>query len=655
MSKRDALRCRMVGFTMVWVLTVGLSTTFAQQITQTFTTDADFDQGMLMNVNHGVPNTDQLQLNDVILASFPFINVAASARGTVVRIDVNTGEVLGEYRSAPLGMGTNPSRTTVDLCGNVWCGNRDEVSSGQGSVVKIGLVIGGTRVDANGVPDATGEYLAPPFDYNTCIDRDGDGLIKTSMGLGDIRSWTSGLDPDDECILLYVRTPGVNVRHVSVDANNDVWVAGYPFSPTVFTHLDGDTGASIGTFAPPGCGGYGGFIDGNGILWSASISQNCLLRFDIAAGTGTSIPVGSSYGLGGDNAGNIWNARFSQNTITKLDASGNLIFTVPTGGNSSRGVAITPSDDNVWVANSGSATVTRLAPDGTLRTTIPVGVTPTGVAVDSNGLVWVANLSSSDVRRIDPNGGGNGLGAVDMTVNLNSGGLANAGPYNYSDMTGSVVGGLTSPMGSWCTVYDGGQDDIDWNSISWNALVPAASGFGVKVRSSNDVLQLPALDFIDVGNATDPPVAGRYIEICVDMARSPDGMTPVLFDLTIQGAPPECFLIASPIPNFEVVSGHGDVVLVHLDGPKWAVTLDSVPSFTIPDHPALIGRRVYFQVAMWNPVFDPADPLKLSNGLEVTLGGGALPFGPSSGMSLWLTGSSALGGTMTPAFSIAGL
>ena len=26
----------------------------------------------------------------------------------------------------------------------------------------------------------------PPFDYNTCVDRDGDGLIKTSMGLANV-------------------------------------------------------------------------------------------------------------------------------------------------------------------------------------------------------------------------------------------------------------------------------------------------------------------------------------------------------------------------------------------------------------------------------------------------------------------------------------
>ncbi len=91
----------------------------------TYTTDADFDQGTLINVNHDAPNNDQLQLNDSGEA-FSFIWVAASRRGTIVKIDTETGAILGEYQSAPNGRARNPSRTTVDANGNVWAGNRDE-------------------------------------------------------------------------------------------------------------------------------------------------------------------------------------------------------------------------------------------------------------------------------------------------------------------------------------------------------------------------------------------------------------------------------------------------------------------------------------------------------------------------------------------------
>ena len=90
-----------------------------------YTSDADFDQGTLVSVNHDAPYNDQLQLDSPI-EPFPFINVAASGRGTVVRANTETGEIVGEYRTAPEGRGLNPSRTTVDLFGNVWTANRQE-------------------------------------------------------------------------------------------------------------------------------------------------------------------------------------------------------------------------------------------------------------------------------------------------------------------------------------------------------------------------------------------------------------------------------------------------------------------------------------------------------------------------------------------------
>ena len=157
----------------------------------TYTLDADFEGGTLLNVNHD-PNHDQLQLNQVAVP-FPFVNIAVSNRGTVARIDVNTGAVLGEYSTNPDGGGVstfpNPSRTTVDQLGNVWVANRNDHfgSPLKGSVARIGLVIGGTRVNSDGTGNPVGDYLAPSFQYNTCLDRDNDGLIKTSRGLTDIR------------------------------------------------------------------------------------------------------------------------------------------------------------------------------------------------------------------------------------------------------------------------------------------------------------------------------------------------------------------------------------------------------------------------------------------------------------------------------------
>ncbi len=128
-----------------------------------YTVDADFDLGLLINVNHNTPNNDQLQLNYKV-TPLPFIWIALSGRGTIAKVNTETGAILGEYRSAPDGRGRNPSRTTVDLNGNVWVGNRDEATGGKGSVVHVGLK-----------------------ENSQCVDRNGNGVIDTSTGLGDVQ------------------------------------------------------------------------------------------------------------------------------------------------------------------------------------------------------------------------------------------------------------------------------------------------------------------------------------------------------------------------------------------------------------------------------------------------------------------------------------
>ena len=85
---------------------------------------------------------------------FNFIWIAVSGRGTIVKVDTITGDILGEYRSGPssLILG-NPSRTTVDSDGSLWVANRDH---NPGTVLHIGLE-----------------------ENNQCEDRNGNGIIET--------------------------------------------------------------------------------------------------------------------------------------------------------------------------------------------------------------------------------------------------------------------------------------------------------------------------------------------------------------------------------------------------------------------------------------------------------------------------------------------
>ena len=338
-----------------------------------FTTDTDWATGVLTNTTGNPPpnaGDGHVRLVDNLVTPFNYIWVAASGRGTAIRIDTDVNPAIigdgdtflttseasgtavkGEYYTAPSGRAKNPSRTTVDLNGDVWVANRDESSGGLGSAAKISSNPTGTT--SNGIFNSganggvAGTYNALPW---------------TNAGGADNNGGTS--TATDSAQMLYVRTAGTNARTIAVDANNDVWVGGYGDREHQLYH--GDTGAAISpikNFGPNS--GYGGVIDGNGVLWSSGWSNTSLSRYDPATGIETNPNVGGgSYGLAVDNDGNIWNTHFSWNTVSKLDPNGAVLFTKSSGGSQSRGVAVTPADNNIWIANSASDTVTRLDTNG---------------------------------------------------------------------------------------------------------------------------------------------------------------------------------------------------------------------------------------------------------------------------------------------------
>ena len=523
----------------------GPSAMAASGLNYTYTLDGDFDDGTLINVNY-TDVADQLQLNSM---SEPvnFIWIAVSTNGTVVKIDTKTGAVLGEFHTAPAGMGLNPSRTTVDNKGNVWVTNRDE-----SGFVAANAVAPGVPPVARNMGSAV--YIGLE-EAGECVDRDGSGTIDTSSGLGDVKSWTNTGSADtlggastaeDECILNFVRVNSTGTRHVSVDTNNDVWIGGT--GGRFFDLVDADTGSIIRQEPSVGYGGYGGLIDGSGVIWSS----NRLLRWDTTlplTGVNGGNWIGyshDSYGLCIDSAGNVWNTSLYGNTIRKFSPAGALLGTYSHGNYNAQGCVI-DQNDHVWVAHSlfnPNNTVGHLLNDGTfignvtLDPSNPAG--PTGVAVDGDGKIWATGYLSGKAYRIDPALGPIGadgitpLGQLDFTSVYLGGNL-----YNYSDMTGSTL--FAPPeQGSWTVIHDSGLVDAPWSFVGWNSSEPSDSSISVTAASSTDGVSFgPA---VAVTNGSTPAVAnGRYLKVVVSFQRATTSETPVLYDLTVSAnRDPDC-------------------------------------------------------------------------------------------------------------------
>jgi hypothetical protein len=476
-----------------------------QSYSYTFDVNADFDQGLLMGVNHAVIN-NQLQLNDNLTvtspidahkinpgsrAQFPYIAVACGSffggipsRETLVRINTSTGKIVGEYLTRPDGHQANPSRTTVDQFGNVWVANRaeDGLVNGvaKGSITRIALIIGGTRGTKNPVtgaftPDPSplpagqnpGEYLKGPFDYCTAIDRDGDGLIHTSSGLNDILQWSNS-DPgahgvseaQDEAITEYVRVGAIVTRAIAVDKFNDIWAGSFDQSGNSGEHdkVNGLTAEMIpsATFNEQ-VGGYGAVIDQQGVLWSADRNSR-LMRFDTTqAVTPGANPIDVMEAIS-------WPANLKDGYGVGVDPNPAVIngITMPSGF--------------IYNVNFGNGKLMKINPDGTFASAVEStclacqsrDVGAQGLVVDQNGHVWVAHSSNGrSVGHVDKNG--NFLGDV---------------PVGRLDVGGNIIGSpFSGPTGVavddndkiWATCFNHGvaaridptvsQTDTQGNSI----------------------------------------------------------------------------------------------------------------------------------------------------------------------------------------------
>lgn len=93
----------------------------------------------------------------------------------------------------------------------------------------------------------------------------------------------------------------------------------------------------------------------------------------------------------------------------------------------------------------------------------------------------------------------------------------------------------------------------------------------------------------------------------------------------------EAFLVVGFQPISVVISGTNGRILLVDPLIVLPVSPQNVPQWFVPSDPALTGFHVYAQVGMFNPTQYPSDPLRVSEGLDATLGVGFDHYGDGDG------------------------
>jgi len=345
-----------------------------------------------------------------------FIWIANTGEGTLSKVDTFGAIEVARYLTGANGTGNDPSRTSVNLHGDVVVTNRN-----------LNAMPGGAS--------STAKFAANEED---CVDRNGSGVIETSTGPSDVLPWG-----EDECMIWSAPIgPPYGARATVWDGQEDpeagtgghVWIGTctWGMGTNYIYKLDGDTGEVLEQVTLPVSCAYGGAVDGLDGLWIVdNYAPDALIRVDMVALTTERHPIGlCGYGISVDASGRVWTGgdlcinRYDP--ATRTDQSVNVAGTCP-GCTMLRGIAVGSerSGGFVWAADSSGNLVKVDEETVEVVDAVPIG-TPDmiGVAVDYEGFVWTVSQGANSAYKFDPGDG------TFVRVGIGS------RPYTYSDMTG---------------------------------------------------------------------------------------------------------------------------------------------------------------------------------------------------------------------------
>tara|TARA_R110000851_G_scaffold78423_4_gene173103 strand:- start:2948 stop:5065 length:2118 start_codon:yes stop_codon:yes gene_type:complete len=437
--------------------------------------------------------------------------IANSSEQTVSKLNTKTGKEVGRYKVCG-----SPSRTSVDLEGDVWVGCRSD-----GGVVKI------------------------INDKKHCIDKNGNGVIDTATDTnnnGKIDSNEIKPYQTDECLKFVVYPDGKTVaRAAGVDKDNHAWMGFW--NSKRLRRLHPFTGASTDVINL-GCNPYGLVIDQKGIIWVSGRGCSSLVRVDPKTKSVKSVGngKGSPYGINVDMFGKIWIANTNSYTSRYDPVTG--VWNSILHNQRSRGVA-TSNDGHVYVALDTTSTVAKI---NVVTLTVVAHIAlgngryPVGIAVDYDGYVWAVNQSKATTSKIDVN--------INKVVGEYPVGK---GPYTYSDMTGYTLHNYTAPKGDFSHTfgYSGWSGTVaeskittKWEKVMVDVTLPPKSFIEVRYKASNTLKLLDKALWSKKFGPYPPKqmpltlqgVTGKFLKVEIFMQAGENKLSPVIKSLSAKGS-----------------------------------------------------------------------------------------------------------------------
>jgi hypothetical protein len=509
--------------------------------------------------------------------------IANSSAGTVSKFDTKTGNEVARYytvvpRNGVGQLATNvdysqhnsPSRTAIDLYGNVWIANR--APGLQGTVTKI----------ANDVSDC--RHGLPDGGVRTSRDLNNDGVIDTNPDAGEFIIPSSRTDPStyDDCVLFSSSLgsdggdpaefgPSVKMRALAISQGaiesasaGDIWAGHY--EEQRFYKLN-STDGRIATFpdggqivVPLGFGPYGAAVDRQQRLWAVPPGTARLALIDSRTATlinDNIVPpfTAGAYGIAVDGRDRVWLPGYGRGPYAYrydhgpgLDAGTGTWTTFDFSTARSqigslfgegRGIAV---DDQgyAWMSShiSGTTSVAQLigfnvedggvwrfpGDAGFIDATDSTSNTSIGVGIDSDNNIWVNNYSGTAMRIARTDGGV-------LKTPAQAGSL-----YTYSDFTGYQLRHFTAPLGRFWRDFQGCSPSTGWASVTWDATTPPRTAVQLFVRTAarlQDLGNAPAYGPFnaspaDLRNTPGPVPRSEFIRVEFRLTSSDGLSTPVL-------------------------------------------------------------------------------------------------------------------------------